>query len=131
MDRDFEENFIVGPDGRIKERYETPSSWSTEVTRDMAAGLYTDTHIAQPALMIFAMDTDQDRARQLPKQARGDLEPLVRLADEHRREEIKKFQSTGSNVHVVELRHTSHYCFVQRPRTVFHIIAAFLTSPAS
>lgn len=131
MDRDFEEDFTVGPDGRIKERYETPSSWSTEVTRDMEAGLYTDTHIAHPALMIFAMDTDRDRARQLPKQARSDLEPLVRLTEEHRREEIEKFRSNGGNVRVIELRDTSHYCFVQRPVTVSHAIASFLASPVS
>jgi pimeloyl-ACP methyl ester carboxylesterase len=131
MDRDFEANFIVGPDGRIKERYETPSAWSTEVTRDMVAGLYTDTHIVQPALMIFAMDTDQDRIKPFPQKARRDLEPLVRLTDEHRRDEITKFRSNGANVHVVELRHTSHYCFVQRPATVSHLITSFLARPAS
>src|SRR5258708_5988639 len=131
MDRDFDANFSVEPDGRIKARYETPSAWNTEVTRDMVAGLYTDTHISQPALMIFAMDTDHDRIRPFPEKARRDLSPLVRLTDEHRRDEIKKFQSNGSNVHVVELRHTSHYCFVQRPATVVHIITSFLASPVS
>src|SRR5260370_40037189 len=82
-------------------------------------------------LVISEKEPDKDRGRHPPKQARRDLESLVRLTDEHRREEIKKFQSNGSNVHVVELRHTSHHCFVQRPTTVFHIIAAFLTSPAA
>jgi pimeloyl-ACP methyl ester carboxylesterase len=130
MDRDFEESFTVAADGKINERYEMPPAWRKDVDRDMQAGLYFDTHISQPALMIFAMDTDEDRARQLSPQARGDLEPLVRLTDEHRREEIERFRSNGSNLHIVELRHTSHYCFVQRPEEVSRLITSFLTSPA-
>jgi pimeloyl-ACP methyl ester carboxylesterase len=131
LDRNFEEIYSVAPDGRVKERYETPSTWRTEVDKDMQAGLYTDTHITQSALMIFAMDTDRDRARQFPKQARRELEPLVRLTEEHRREEIEKFRSNGSNIRVVTLPHTSHYCFVQRPETVIHLIESFLTGPIS
>jgi pimeloyl-ACP methyl ester carboxylesterase len=131
MDLDFEESFIVGSDGKIKERYAMPPAWRKDVDHDMQAGLYFDTHIALPALMIFAMDTDEDRARQLPPKARQELEPLVRLTDEHRREEIGRFQSNGSNVRVVELRHTAHYCFVQRPATVSRLIAQFLARPVS
>jgi pimeloyl-ACP methyl ester carboxylesterase len=131
MDRDFEESFTVGPDGRVKERYATPPGWRKEVDPDMNAGLYTDAHITQPALMIFAMDTDHDRAQQLPPQARRELEPLIHLTDEHRREEIEKFRSNGANVHIVELRHTAHYCFVQRPATISQLITSFLMSPAS
>ena len=131
MDRDFAENFMVTQDGKIKDRYETPPAWRAEVDPDMAAGLYTDTHITRPALMIFAMDTDEDRIRQLPKQFRRDLEPLARQTEEHRREEIQKFRSNGSNVRVVELRHTSHYCFVQRPERVTRLIELFLGGPVS
>jgi pimeloyl-ACP methyl ester carboxylesterase len=131
LDRDFAENFVVGEDGRIKERYDTPPTWRTEVDPDMNAGLYTDTHISHPALMIFAMDTDEDRVRQFPQKDRRDLEPLARQTEERRRDEIKKFQSNGSNVRVVELRHAAHYCFVQRPATVSHIIARFLARPIS
>jgi len=96
----------------------------------MQAGLYTDTHITQPALMIFAMDTDQDRAAQFPEPARRDLEPLVRLTDEHRREEIERFRSNGANVRIVELRHAAHYCFVQRPAEIAQLITAFLANPS-
>ncbi len=128
MDRDFAESFRVEADGKVKERYETPPAWRTEVNRDMQAGLYTDTHIKQPSLMIFAMDTDQERARRLRERDRKGLEPLIRLTAEHRREEISRFRNNGRNVRVVELRHTSHYCFVQRPATVSRLIASFLTN---
>lgn len=126
MDRDFEESFTVEPDGKIKERYETPAAWRKDVDRDVQAGLYTDTRVKKPALMIFAMDTDEDRAQQLPKSLRGNLEPLIRLTKEHRQDEIRKFQSNGKNVHILELRHTTHYCFVQRPAAVSSAITSFL-----
>jgi non-heme chloroperoxidase len=131
MDRDFAENFIVEGDGEIKERYEMAPAWRNEVNSDMNAGLYTDTHISHPALMIFAMDTDDDRVKQFPQKARRNLEPLSRQTEERRRDEIEKFRSNGDNVQIVELRHTAHYCFVQRPATLSRLIAQFLARPVS
>jgi pimeloyl-ACP methyl ester carboxylesterase len=126
MDRNFEEIFQVEPDGRVRARSETPPEWRRDVNRDMEAGLYTDTRISVPALMIFAMDTDRERARQFGPAARRDLTPLIASTERERRKEIEKFQANGNHVRVVMLRRTAHYCFVQRPGTIARLIAAFL-----
>ncbi len=79
--------------------------------------------------MIFAMDTDDDRVSRSPKSARNELEPLAHLTEQRRREEIAEFRRNSANVQIVELRHTSHYCFAQRPETVSRLIASFLLKP--
>ncbi len=129
MDRNFEEIFRVQPDGRLMERHAAPASWRSDVSRDMEAGLYFDTRVAHPALMIFAMDTDRARARQFSAQARRDLAPLIEATEAERRNEIRRFRSNGSHVQVVEMRHAAHYCFVQRPGAISRLITAFLSQP--
>jgi pimeloyl-ACP methyl ester carboxylesterase len=104
----------------------TPPEWRREVDRDMQAGLYFDTRIAHPALMIFAMDTDRDRARQFDQRTQRELQPLIDDTEKHRRAEIRKFRGNGPRVRVVEMRHTAHYCFVQRPAEVARRIAEFV-----
>ena len=116
MDRNFDEIFQV----------EMPREWRRDVNRDMEAGLYTDTRIAVPALMIFAMDTDRERAKQFGPVARRDLKPLIAATERERRKEIERFQAKGRHVSVVKLRHTAHYCFVQRPDTIARLIGTFL-----
>ena len=94
----------------------------------MESGLYFDTRITRPALMIFAMDTDRNRVRQFNRQAQRDLAPLIKSTEEHRREEIRELRSNGDQVRVVEMRHTAHYCFVQRSAKVSRLIISFLTA---
>jgi pimeloyl-ACP methyl ester carboxylesterase len=126
MDRNFDESFSVEPNGHLRQRHATPRDWLKDVNGDMQAGLYFDTRIAHPALMIFAMDTDRDRARQFDNRARRELRPLIEATEEHRRDEIRSFRSNGGHVRVVEMRHTAHYCFVQRPAAVTRLIVSFL-----
>lgn len=127
MEKEMEEQIAVGPDGRLKSRRPEPPNWHSEVTRDMEAGLYFDTRIRIPALMLFAMDTDRDRADQLDARARRDLAPLIAETEKRRRAEIRAFRSNGPHVRIVELGHTAHYCFVQKPVDVAQHILQFLS----
>ena len=129
MDRHLEEILTIGSDGRLRFRHAAPANWRQEVNRDMEADLYFDTRIVHPALMIFAMDTDRDRAKQLDRQVRSELSPLIDATEERRRAEIRAFRANGNHIRVVELRHTAHYCFVQRPAEVSGLILSFLLSP--
>jgi pimeloyl-ACP methyl ester carboxylesterase len=128
MDRHLEEILTIESDGRLRFRHADPPNWRQEVDRDMEAGLYFDTRIVHPALMIFAMDTDHDRAKQLDRQVRKQLSPLIAATEERRKAEIRAFRANGSHIRVVELRHTAHYCFVHRPDEVSRLILSFLMS---
>jgi pimeloyl-ACP methyl ester carboxylesterase len=120
IEQHFEETFKAGPARNL---------WQ-EVNRDMEAGVYFDTRIAHPALMIFAMDTDRDRARQLGPEVARELKPLIDATERERRREIRSFRANGKHVRIVEMRHTAHYCFVERPDAVVRAMEAFL-SPAA
>ena len=127
MKQNVKEIVTVLPDARLQYRYPSPSRWSKEVTSDMEAGLYFDTRISHPALMIFAMDTDRDRAKQFDRATLRELQPLIEQTEKKRREEIEAFRANGSNVRIVEMRHTAHYCFVPRPKTVIQLMNPFLS----
>jgi len=76
MDRNFEETFTVEPGGHVRQRRATPPDRRKNVNSDMQAGLYCDTRIASPALMIFAMDTDRDRAASSTNRCAANSAPL-------------------------------------------------------
>jgi len=126
MKQNVKEIVTVLPDARLQYRYPSPSRWSKEVTSDMEAGLYFDTRISHPALMIFAMDTDRDRAKQFDRATFRELQPLIEQTEMKRQEEIDAFQANGSHVRIVEMRHTAHYCFVHKPKIVIQLMKSFL-----
>ncbi len=126
MEQNMKEIVMVLPDGRLQYRHPSPPAWRKAVTSDMEAGLYFDTRISHPALMIFAMDTDRDRAKQFDRATLRELRPLMEQTDQKRREEIEAFRANGSHVRIVEMRHTSHYCFVHKPGVVIQLMKSFL-----
>jgi non-heme chloroperoxidase len=130
MEQNLKEIVKILPDGRLQYRYPSPSGWRKEVTSDMEAGLCFDTRISHPALMILAMDTDRDRAKQFDRATFQELQPLIRQTEQKRREEIEAFRANGPHVRIVEMRHTAHYCFVQKPNAVTRLMNSFLSKAA-
>ena len=129
MEQNMREIVMIMPDGRLQHRYPSPPGWRKAVTADMEAGIYNDTRISHPALMIFAMDTDRDRAKQLDRATLRDLQPLIEQTERKRREEIEAFRANGPHVRIVEMRHTAHYCFVHKPGAVIQLMRSFLSQP--
>jgi pimeloyl-ACP methyl ester carboxylesterase len=129
MEQNMREIVMIMPDGRLQYRYPSPPGWRKAVTADMEAGLYFDTRISHPALMIFAMDTDRDRAKQFDRATLRDLQPLMEQTERKRQEEIKAFRVNGQHVRIVEMRHTAHYCFVHKPSAVIQLMKSFLSQP--
>lgn len=125
-DRNVAEIFTVTSTGRLERRYRTPANSRIDLTRDIKAGVYAGTQIRHPALMIFSMDTDSDRSRNFPPALRREIAPLAAETQRRRKEEIAAFRANGKNVRIVELRHTAHYCFVQRPEKVVQLMGEFL-----
>lgn len=129
MDQNAAELLEAGADGRLHHKRQAPANWRKEVTRDMEAGLYFETRIAHPALAIFAMHTDRDRARQLDAAWQRELRPLIEETERRRRAEIAAFRANGKRMRIVQLRHAAHYVFVQRPDEIARRIAAFCATP--
>lgn len=130
LEQNMKEIVMVLPDGGLQYRHPSPPNWLKDVTADMKAGLYFDTRISHPALMIFAMDTDRDRAKQFDQGTIRKLQPLIDQTEQKRREEIEAFRANGAHVKIVEMRHTAHYCFVHKPDVIVKLMSSFLSTSA-
>jgi hypothetical protein len=85
-------------------------------------------HILSAGIEINRSPFKADQIVQFDNRARRELRPLLEATEKHRRDEIRSFRSNGGHVRVVEMRHTAHYCFVQRPAAVTRLIVSFLMS---
>jgi hypothetical protein len=94
----------------------------------MQSGVYFETSIPRPALLIFAMDTDRDRLRAFDAETRRSLLPLVKATERRRAREIADFRRANPQAQILEIRHAAHYIFVQRPRLVSEAMQNFFAA---
>jgi pimeloyl-ACP methyl ester carboxylesterase len=124
MDRNLRETHELAEDGSLRPR--GAKEWRSAFIEDMKAGRYFETRISHPALMVFAVDLDQERVRQIDEPAQTALRPLAVETDRRRREQIEAFRKNGSHVQIVEMSATAHYCFLHRPDEVIQELRRFL-----
>lgn len=110
-------------DGTLRRRNSDAEGWLEQTTADMRNGAYFATRINGEALLLFAMNTDRDRARALRL---TDLDSAVGSTERARQEEIAQFRLENPRARIVLLPHTAHYLFVQRPRRVAAEMLRFL-----
>jgi non-heme chloroperoxidase len=126
LEADLRETVIVGKDGSISGR--TPARISRAIVSERAAGKWHITQIPVPALLIFANHpwTDYLPGLQLDEETTAEIVKAGSELEDARRSQIEAFRRDSPLARIVELAHTDHHCFIQRPKRIVEDMRKFL-----
>jgi len=125
MESDLHETVIVGGNGSVMDR--TPGKVYEAIISERAKGAFHITKIPCPALLIFAHNpwSESLPSLHLDQQTKAEIAKAGAELEAARRSQIEAFRRGSALGKIVELEHTIHHCFIQRPARIVEEMRSF------
>jgi pimeloyl-ACP methyl ester carboxylesterase len=119
---------VVHDDGSVAWRSDPASDEMNKSNSDENAAHWNFTNIPVAALLIFAHSPFADTLPylKLDGQTAAQILKASDIREKARRAQIEAFRRDSPKAKIVELDHTSHYCFIQRREAVLDEMLRFL-----